>query len=156
MDVTYRQAEYFDIPEMARIRSISWGDEKYWTCRIAAYLNGELHPQHALPPRVGFVALHGKDVVGLIAGHLTRRYDCDGELEWIDVLPANRGTGIASKLLALLADWFVQHNAVRICVDVQPMNKTARSFYMRHGATELNKHFLVWNEIKAVPARSAI
>jgi len=86
--------------------------------------------------------------VGFIAGHLRRRYGCDGELEWINVVPECRGTGIASGLLRLLAAWFVEQEASRICVDVDPANTAARRFYVRHGAEYLNEHWLVWNDIK--------
>src|SRR5882672_941259 len=104
--VTYRESEKNDIPSMAQIRAKEWETEEYWNRRISGYLDGKLHPQHALLPRVSYVALNGDSLVGFIAGHLTRRYDCDGELEWINVLPEVRGTGVASGLLRLLAEWF--------------------------------------------------
>jgi ribosomal protein S18 acetylase RimI-like enzyme len=148
--VQYRQAEKKDVPAMARIRAMSWGTEDYWRTRITAYMAYELHPQHALMPRVGYVALEGEAPVGLIAGHLTTRHACDGELEWIDVIPEKRGSGVASELLRHLAEWFVEQKARRICVDVEPANTTGRRFYTRHGAEELNPHWLVWNDISAV------
>ena len=39
-----------------------------------------MHPQQALPPRVIYVATEGDTLIGYVAGHLTRRYACDGEL----------------------------------------------------------------------------
>jgi ribosomal protein S18 acetylase RimI-like enzyme len=146
----YREAKKSDIPAMARIRALSWGTEDYWRVRIAAYMDCELHPQHALMPRVNYVALEGDSAVGLIAGHLTRRFGCEGELEWIDVIPEQRGSGIASELLRHLAAWFVEQRARRICVDVDPANTIARRFYAKHGAGELNPHWLVWNDINVV------
>jgi ribosomal protein S18 acetylase RimI-like enzyme len=146
----YRLAEKYDVPAMARIRALSWGAEDYWKTRITAYMDCELHPQHALMPRLNYVALEGDAVVGLIAGHLTRRFACDGELEWIDVIPEQRGRGIASGLLCQLAAWFMEQKARRICVDVDPANAVARGFYTSHGAKELNPHWLVWNDISAV------
>jgi len=110
----------------------------------------EIYPQHALMPRVGYVASEGDSVVGLIAGHLTTRHGCDGELEWIDVIPEKRGSGVASELLRRLAAWFVEQKARRVCVDVDPANTVARTFYMRHGATDLKPHWLVWEEIGLV------
>ncbi|MGB6077420.1 MAG: GNAT family N-acetyltransferase, partial [Candidatus Acidiferrales bacterium] len=104
----------------------------------------------ALKPRVGYVAYEGDTLVGFIAGHLTRRHSCDGELEWINVIPERRGGGIASELLRLLAGWFVAQKASRICVDVEPTNTAARRFYARHGAEELNPHWLVWKDIDVV------
>jgi GNAT superfamily N-acetyltransferase len=148
--IQYRLAEKSDIPAMARLRAEEWETEEYWTVRISRYLSGELHPQHALLPRVSYAALEGNCLVGFIAGHLTRRYACDGELEWINVIPERRGNAVASELLRLLAAWFVEQKASRICVDVDPANITARRFYLRHGAEKLNEHWLVWNDIKLV------
>jgi ribosomal protein S18 acetylase RimI-like enzyme len=148
--ITYREAAKFDVPSMARIRALTWGIEDYWRVRIDAYMDRELHPQHALLPRVGYVALEGESVIGLIAGHLTRRFSCDGELEWIDVIPEVRGSGVASGLLRHLAAWFVNNKARRICVDADPANTVARRFYAKHGAQELNPHWLVWNDITTV------
>jgi GNAT superfamily N-acetyltransferase len=147
MPVHYRQGTLSDVPAVAGIRSTAWGEEDYWHTRISGYLKGEHHPRHALAPRVLYVALHQNSVVGFVAGHLTRRYSCDGELEWINVIPAHRGTGVASELFRLLAGWFVEQNAKKICVDVDPANATARRFYVRHGATTLNPHWLVWTDV---------
>jgi ribosomal protein S18 acetylase RimI-like enzyme/predicted enzyme related to lactoylglutathione lyase len=145
--VQYRPAELADVPAMARLRAETWGTEEYWCARIAAYLRGELHPQHALAPRVAFVAQRGGKIVGLIAGHLTRRHNCDGELEFIDVTREHRGGGIADGLLRQLAEWFIAQNANRICVDVAPENTRAVRFYARNGAAQLNKHWMVWEDI---------
>ena len=148
--VRYRLAEKSDVPAMARIRAAEWETEEYWRGRISGYLDGELHPQHALIPRVSYVAFEGESLVGFIAGHLTRRYACEGELEWINAVPERRGTAVASELLRFLAAWFVEQKASRICVDVQPANTIARRFYTRHGAEKLNAHWMVWNDIGIV------
>jgi len=148
--VVYRQVDKSDIPAIARIRAAEWGEDEYWRTRISRYLDFELHPQHALMPRVMYVALERDSLVGFIAGHLTRRYACEGELEWINVIPPSRGGGIASELLRRLAAWFTEQKASRICVDVDPANTTARRFYTRHGAEKLNDHWLVWNDIGVV------
>jgi ribosomal protein S18 acetylase RimI-like enzyme len=146
----YREVNPSDIPAMARIRAANWGSEEYWIARISGYLNGAIHPQKALEPRVIYVALEGAALVGFIAGHLTRRYSCDGELEWIDVIAERRRSGIASELLCRLAAWFVEQKAPRICVDVDPDNKTGRAFYRKHGAGDLNPSWLVWDDIRLV------
>jgi ribosomal protein S18 acetylase RimI-like enzyme len=135
---------------MALIRAAEWETEAYWQVRISRYLDCLHHPQQALMPRVIYVASEGDCLAGFIAGHLTRRYACDGELEWINVIPERRGSKIASELLRLLAAWFVEQKASRICVDVDPANTTAQRFYRRHGAVNLNAHWLVWNNINAV------
>ena len=152
LTVEYRQACRSDVPAMAHIRAAEWGEEEYWRERIRGYLDGEHHPQQALMPRVIYVALEGDALVGFIAGHLTRRYACEGELEWINVVPGNRGNGTAAELLRLLAQWFMEHKARRICVDVDPANSAARGFYRKHGATDLNRQWLVWDDISMVMA----
>jgi GNAT superfamily N-acetyltransferase len=118
--------------------------------RMAAYLEGHHHPQQALPPRVAYVALVQDAVVGYVAGHLTRRYDCDGELQYLFVTPQRRRTGVASELLRLLARWFTHQGARRICVNVEPDNEGARAFYSGHGATSLHPFWLVWPGITVV------
>lgn len=148
--VLFKQADKSDAPGMARIRALEQGDEKYWTTRISRYLDCEHHPQHALMPRIMYVALEDGFVVGFIAGHLTRRYACDGELQWINVIPERRGGRIASELLRRLAAWFAEQGASRICVNVDPANLSAQRFYRRHGAQALNQHWLVWSDIKVV------
>ena len=137
------------MPEMVRCRV---GDPTIGPAdpRMALYLEGEHHPQHALPLRVMFVGMEKHSAVGYIGGHLTRRYDCDGELQYLYVVPQHRRNGIASELLALLADWFSQQNASRICVDVEPDNATARAFYARHGAVEFSAYWMVWTDVMAV------
>lgn len=147
-NIQYRPAEQSDIPDMARIRAEGGEKEEYHRNRMARYLAREHHPDQALMPRVIYVARESEALVGYIAGHLTRRYDCDGELQWIYVIPEHRGSGVASELLRLLADWFDEQSAARICVDVDPNNLIARRFYTRHGAELLNPHWLVWSDIR--------
>ena len=142
----FRKATLADVPSLVQSRSADpqWGPADP---RTAAYLEGQHHPQRALAPRTAFVALEGTAVIGYIAGHLTRRYDCDGELQYLWVAPARRRTGVATRLLGLLAQWFAEQGAARICVDVLPDNLRARAFYKRHGAVTLNQHWLVWNDV---------
>ena len=143
----YRLATAADIPAMARIRAAEWESQDYWMQRITGYMNGTLHPQQALPERVQYVAVQDGEVLGFIAGHRTRRFECDGELEWINVAAPQRGSGVATELLRLLAGWFVEQQARRICVDP---DDSAREFYVRHGAVPLNRHWLVWPDIAVV------
>jgi ribosomal protein S18 acetylase RimI-like enzyme len=155
----YRRARQSDIPAMAAIRAGDWGTEEYWRERIRQYLTHKLDPKEALRPRVSFVCVERSRVVGLIAGHLTRRFGCDGELEWISVLPRSRSRGIASELFFRLAKWFVAQGAQYICVDVEPSNQGARRFYARHGAQDLKPHWMVWQDIRSAlpgdfPAKS--
>jgi ribosomal protein S18 acetylase RimI-like enzyme len=148
--IEYRQANESDIPALAAIRAVEWGTKEYWIQRIGGYMRCELHPQQALKTRIVYIASENDSIVGFIAGHLTKRYECDGELQWINVIAQFTRAGVASQLLCLLAEWFVELRAFRICVDVDPDNLTARSFYFKHGAAELNKHWLVWNNIQVI------
>ena len=147
--VAYRAASSADVEAMSACRlmdpSAGPGDP-----RIAAYLDGAHHPHQALAPRIAYVAERDRVVVGYIAGHLTRRFDCDGEVQYLHVALPHRRSGIATGLLRQLAAWFVQQGAFRICVDVNDESPPARPFYSRHGARAINDHWLVWPDIRTV------
>jgi ribosomal protein S18 acetylase RimI-like enzyme len=143
----FRKATDADIISMAQIRDREWGTEDYWIERIGGYMRGELHPQHALMPRIIFVAEYKQKIIGFIAGHLTTRLECNGELEWINVIPEYRKNRVASQLLHLLAQWFVEQNATRVCIDVAAENIPAQKFYRKHGAKNLNAHWLYWEDV---------
>jgi GNAT superfamily N-acetyltransferase len=146
--IQYRQAERSDIPHMFRIWAIEKSEGGTSEERMTAYFDGQLHPQHALLPRVVYVA-YGGALLGYIAGHLTRRFGCDGELEWLYVTPEWRRKGIATELLRCLVEWFKHQDASQVCVNVAPWNEVAIRFYVRHGAEVKNQHWLVWNDIAA-------
>ena len=150
-----REANLADVGELARIRAAEWGTQPYWHTRISGYLRGELHPRESPPPRVVLLASEDGVLVGFIAGHLTRRFGCDGELEWLNVVPERRRAGVASELLRALARWFEGRQAQRICVDVDLQNVAARAFYRQHGAEELNPHWLVWRDITTLAQPAA-
>lgn len=147
-----RPATRADIPSMAAIRAREWESEAYWLARIGAYLHEQLSPETPLPTRAVFVALDGDAIVGFVAGHQTRRYGCDGELQWINVVPERRGEGIAGLLLKRMGEWFVEKALLRICVDVEPHNAAARTLYRRFGAERLNNHWMVWNDARRMCA----
>lgn len=146
-EVLYRPATLRDVSAMAQLRSEQWGNAPDWEGTVAAYLSGEHHPRQARLPRVAIVAEEEGEIVGFIAGHLTGRHRCDGELQWINVSASQRRHGVASELLQHLAQWFMENDARRVCVDVQPRNATARAFYARHGAEPLNDHWMVFQDI---------
>lgn len=151
--VTIRAATPADVPEMGRIRDLGAWAGGASAERMALYLAGRHHPRHAREPRVVFVAEEGASLVGYVAGHLTTRFGCDGELQWLFVLPEHRGGEAAPRLLRELAAWFVLHGARKVCVNVEPENLRARRFYQRHGARVLDEHWLVWPDISsAAPA----
>ena len=136
-----------DVDNLARLRTAEWGTQAYWKARISGYMCGELHPRDSLAPRVVLLASGDEPLLGFIAGHLSRRFGCDGELEWLSVAPERRRTGVASELLRALATWFESRQARRICVDVDPQNTPAQAFYRKHGAEDLPPHWLAWRDI---------
>ncbi len=152
--VVIRPAEVDDVPAMAAIRAAEWETEAYWERRIGNYLCGELGAQHALPGHAVFVAIREEVVIGFIAGHRTRRHSCDGELEWRDVTAAHRRQGIAGKLVVTLAAWFVEQQALRVCIDVKPENTAARALYAKYGARPLNPHWMFWEDIRVATSTS--
>jgi GNAT superfamily N-acetyltransferase len=124
------------------------GSVAYWAERIELYSQGLVNPQQALPPRIIYVAEYNGEVVGFIAGHLTRRFDCGGELQWINTLPGFQHKGIASQLIKTLAAWFIERQVYKICVD--PGNQIARNLYSKNGATNLNDHWMFWEDIRII------
>jgi hypothetical protein len=75
--------------------------------------------------RIISVGTVGDKIAGLIAGHLTNRLECEGELQWIEVMEDYRRIGIASGIFKLLADWLNQQQCLKICIDVGPKNTKA-------------------------------
>jgi GNAT superfamily N-acetyltransferase len=150
-NVQIRRATAADVPRMAASRNTN-RDAGQADARMAAYLEGRHHPQQALAPRVAYVGTVGEVVVGYIAGHLTRRYGCDGEVQYLYVAPPFRRSGVASMLLLQLAEWFDAQGAARICVDVNEESPGAGPFYASHGAQPLRPHWMVWPDIRSVIA----
>ena len=95
--------------------------------------------------------------MGFVAGHLTQRFDCDGEVQWIDVDEQRRGRGIGHRLLAQLGEWFVLQNARRICVNVEANNVAARRLYEKCGARSLSESWMVWDDptLMLAPGRNS-
>jgi GNAT superfamily N-acetyltransferase len=154
--ITCRVATADDVAEMARIRELGGWAGGASRDVMARYLSGQHHPRHARQARIIFVAERGGVMVGYIAGHLTTRFACDGELQWLFVLPEHRGGGVASGLLRQLATWFVRHDAVKVCVNVEPENVPARRFYQHHGARVLDQHWLMWPDISSATPKSRL
>lgn len=152
MQVELRAASERDVAAMAEIRARNSHDVRFWHTRIAGYLKGDHSPQKALRARAIFVAVQDGGVIGFVAGHRTTRYECDGELQWIDVREESRGRGTAGRLLALMAKWFIEQNAFRTCVNVDPDNAAARNLYARFGAEPLNDFWMVWPDVRMIAA----
>jgi GNAT superfamily N-acetyltransferase len=155
MAMLLRLVKEGDIPALAAIRARESQTEVFWVDRIARYLRGEHSPQQALAARAVFAAIEEDTVVGFVAGHRTRRYQCDGELQWINVVEGRRGQSIAGKLLEKMADWFMEQSAVRICVNVDPSNTAARRFYSKCGARVLNDQWMIWEDARLMRCEPA-
>jgi ribosomal protein S18 acetylase RimI-like enzyme len=147
-DFVIRRGIEKDIPYLARIRAENSATQEHWMHRITGYLNGIIHPQKAKAERIIFVASLNDNIIGFIAGHLTDRFGCNGELQWVDVLTGHRRSGIASALLQELAAWFITQSCYKICVD--PGNDAARHFYSTNGAADLNEHWMYWADIRQI------
>ncbi|MGH9817143.1 MAG: GNAT family N-acetyltransferase [Candidatus Acidiferrales bacterium] len=119
--------------------------------RVAAYFDGQHHPQHALPQRVGYVASHNGTVIGYIAGHLTTRHGCEGEVQYLFVAPGRRRCGVATELLRLLGNWFRQHGARKVCVAVAADTpQEALPFFESASASPLKKNWYAWEDVSVV------
>jgi GNAT superfamily N-acetyltransferase len=150
MPISIQPAAESDIPALAKLRAQECESESYWNRRITAYLHRDHSSRQAHAERAIFTATENKCVVGFVAGHLTRRYGCDGELEWINVDRAFRRQGVATLLLPAMWAWFLQHRVLRVCVDVTPENTVARRFYAKHGARPLHPHWMAWDDIHQI------
>jgi GNAT superfamily N-acetyltransferase len=93
-------------------------------------------------------------MVGHIAGHLTTRHACAGELQYLFVAPAYRRHGIASALLRLLAGWFREQGAAKVCVCVDADSPAAHPFYECLGAVPFKKHWCMWEDIEVLLDRA--
>jgi GNAT superfamily N-acetyltransferase len=116
LGVRFRKASSADVPAMVRCRGTDPTDNGKADPRMAAYLDGQHNPQEALPARVGYIALYDDTIIGYVAGHQTKRNGCSGELQYLFVAPTYRRRGIGTALLRLLAEWFHEQGAQRLCV----------------------------------------
>ena len=148
-EVLIRVATSADSSAMAQCR-LSDPDAGPPDPRVAAYFDGRHHPHRSLRPRVGFVALDAGTVVGYIAGHLTTRFEHQGEVQYLFVALEYRRQGLATTLLQHLAAWFRDHDAMRVCVDVNLDSPSAAPFYERLGARSFRPHWWGWEDINAV------
>ncbi|MFO0861045.1 MAG: GNAT family N-acetyltransferase [Phycisphaerales bacterium] len=148
---TFRSATPGDAPAMALLRDSSgWGGGAPEET-IRRYLAGQHHPQQAQTPRVAILAFAGGELIGFIAGHRTTRLGCDGELQWMLVAPAHRGGETATGLLRELMVWFSENGIGNVCINVEPGNARARSFYRRHGARDHGSHWMIWAVVALHP-----
>jgi GNAT superfamily N-acetyltransferase len=114
---------------------------------MAAYFDRLYSPGDALAPRAGFVAFDGGAMVGYVAGHHTTRWDSQGEIEYLFVAPTHRRRGVARELTRLLAGWFVETGALKVCVNADADTQGVVEFYLACGATRVHRYWLVWENV---------
>ncbi len=146
--LTCREITEQDISHVAEIRANKNASITHWSTRVKNYLAGIVNPQGAQEERVIYVAVHNDEIIGFVAGHLSTRFGCEGELQWIDTKTEFRRMGVASQLVVHLAHWFISHKAYKVCVD--PGSQIARQFYKRGQAEMLNEHWMFWNDIRVI------
>lgn len=86
--IAFRAAQHADIAALAALRAAEWETEACWKRRMGEYL-----PEQGAKDRTILIAEDGGTPVGFVAGHRTRRFGCDGELQWINVDSVSRGAG---------------------------------------------------------------
>ena len=153
MTIEFRAAKAEDVDSMLQCREMDPASPVGYP--RAAYFAGEHHPQHALAPRIGYVALTEEGMAGYIAGHLTTRHRCDGEIQYLFVASAYRRAGIAKALVGLLGRWFVEQGAFKICVNVDLESPPAKPFYCALGAAPLasdKPYWYVWPDARVLNA----
>lgn len=148
MNVEIRPATVDDIRRLESVRAPD-DDAGPADPRMARYLLGEHHPQFALAERIVLIAESEGRPIGYTGGHRTTRHSCEGELQYLYVIPACRRFGVAGRMVRALAEWFEGLGARRVCVDVDPDNERARGFYAARGAVALNSHWMVWEDLPA-------
>ncbi len=148
--IRYREATLEDAPAIAKLCANAPQELGYWKARIHGYLNLELNPHQATNTRLVYIAVHKDIIVGFIAGHLTKRAEYTGQIQWIMTGDQCRRTGIGSELLWIMAGWFIEHNVVSVRVDVDPENTGTWLFYQHHHALSINRYWLFWDDIQLV------
>ena len=74
-----------------------------------------------------------------------------GELQYLFVAPNYRRRGIATELIRLVADWFVEQGAAKVCVCVDADTPAAGPFYTARNAVPMRNFCVGWEDISVVP-----
>ena len=151
MDYTIAEASVDDVEAIVDVTLQSFEDafnKPFYMEREAAinrwkaYMRKEHHPRDAKDSRIVYVSVINGEIVGFVAGHLTKRLGLEGELQSIYVLPEHQGQRIGTQLVVALAKWFKKCNATGVCVDHKDGSE---GFYIKLGATFNDHGWLVWD-----------
>jgi len=145
-DIRIHVATSADVPAMAACR-LTDPNAGPADPRMAAYFDGQHHPQQALLPRVGFVASIDEEIVGYIAGHRTTRHGYSGEIQYLFVAPDRRRRGVGTALVQRLAEWFAETGASNVCVCVDADSPAAAPFYASLGASPFKRFWCGWSDL---------
>ena len=77
----------------------------------------------------------------------------EAEIQSFYVLREHQRKGVGSILLLALVEWLVSASVSRLCVGIAAENPY-RSFYVKHGASYLNEHWMYWTDIRPLIATS--
>ena len=89
-------------------------------------------------------------VVEYVAAHLTTRQGCEVNSNTSSSL-RTIGAGIATELIRLVADWFVEQGAAKVCVCVDADTPAAGPFYTARNAVPMRNFWVGWEDISVVP-----
>lgn len=151
MDYTIAEATLNDVPAIVDVTLQSFQDafsKPFYLSREdavhrwSAYMRKEHHPQKAKDPRIVYLAIGDGKTVGFVAGHLTERFDLEGELQSIYILPEHQRQGLGTLLVITLAKWFKKWDAKAVCVDHKDGSE---GFYIKLGAQPNEHGWLVWD-----------
>ena len=148
--IRYREATLLDVPEIARLCAETNLEEGYWRARLIGYMKLEFNPHQATNQRLMYVAVYKGMVIGFVAGHLTKRQEYAGQIQWIATDVKHRRSGVGSELLWIMAGWFIDHQVASVRVDLDPENTTGQAFYQYHHAASINRYWLYWDDIRVV------
>jgi GNAT superfamily N-acetyltransferase len=137
-------AQWIDPVEMDHARRLG---------RWQTYFAGK-SPASARPSRRVWKAVTGERIVGLLAAHLTTRFDMEAEIQSMYVLWDYQRQGIGTALLRRVAEWLALQRARRLCVGIERANPY-QVFYAKHGAAYLNEHWMFWDDARAIKKHPA-
>jgi len=149
-DIQFREGTSADVPAMARCR-LADPPNSVADPRMAAYFNGQHHPQQALIPRVGYLAMANDEVIGYIAGHRTTRNGCAGEVQYLFVAPSQRRRESERPCFGCLLNGSKHRVLVAfVSASLTIVRQKAKPFYESVGALPLKRNWYWWEDIEVL------